>query len=103
MLDDAIALQNAGAFAIVLELTPRSVAAKITQSLEIPTIGIGSGPECDGQVLVITDMLGLIPNAPAFRHARRYANLAPVIEDAARQFCADVESGVFPAAENSFD
>jgi len=103
MLLDAKAQEEAGAFAIVLELVPRKLAGEISRSIAIPTIGIGSGAECDGQVLVGADMLGLIPGAPSYRHVKRYANLAEIIAAAAGEFVADVQSGVFPADENSFE
>jgi 3-methyl-2-oxobutanoate hydroxymethyltransferase len=91
ILNDALALQDAGAFALVLEAVPADLAARITSALEIPTIGIGAGPHCDGQVLVVSDVLGLHDKIPPF--ARRYANLAESIVNAARAFADDVKSG----------
>ena len=91
ILSDALALQDAGAFALVLEAVPSDLAARITRDLEIPTIGIGAGPHCDGQVLVVSDVLGLHDKIPPF--ARRYANLAESIVNAARAFADDVKSG----------
>jgi 3-methyl-2-oxobutanoate hydroxymethyltransferase len=91
ILNDALALQDAGAFALVLEAVPADLAARITSALEIPTIGIGAGPHCDGQVLVVSDVLGLHDKIPPF--ARRYANLAESIVSAARAFAEDVKSG----------
>src|ERR687898_382668 len=87
---DALALQDAGAFAIVLEAIPPELAAKITTALEVPTVGIGAGPDCDGQVLVSSDLLGLHDKVPPF--AKKYANLAEVIVNAARAFAADVQA-----------
>src|SRR4029453_4397707 len=90
ILNDALALQAAGAFAIVLEAIPAELAAKITSLLEVPTIGIGAGPDCDGQVLVSSDLLGLHDKVPPF--AKKYPNLADIIVDAARAFVADVQA-----------
>jgi len=101
LLRDARSVEAAGAFAIVLESVPRELGARITQQLRIPTIGIGAGPECDGQVLVFHDLVGLTQGAvPKF--ARRYANLAEVIARAAGEYCEDVRSGRFPSDEQSF-
>jgi 3-methyl-2-oxobutanoate hydroxymethyltransferase len=100
--DDALALQDAGASAIVLELMPRGLAAAITTSIAIPTIGIGAGPECDGQVLVLQDMLGLNDDfSPRF--LRRYAELAVTVRDAARRYGDDVRAGRYPDDAHSFD
>jgi 3-methyl-2-oxobutanoate hydroxymethyltransferase len=96
---DAMAAQEAGAFAIVLECIPAPVAGEITAAVKIPTIGIGAGPHCDGQVLVINDLLGLTTgHVPKF--VRQYADLRDVIWDAANRYRSDVESGAFPAAEH---
>jgi 3-methyl-2-oxobutanoate hydroxymethyltransferase len=94
LLSDAIAIQEAGAFAIVLELVPEQLAAVITARLRIPTIGIGAGPSTSGQVQVITDLLGLGTFKP--KHARRYADLQGTIAEAARTWMADVSAGTFP-------
>ena len=94
LLADALALQEAGAFAIVLELVPQQLAAAITERLQIPTIGIGAGAGCSGQVQVLTDLLGVEEWQP--RHARTYANLREVILGALRAYRADVEAGTFP-------
>ena len=94
LLADALALQEAGAFAIVLELVPQQLAAAITERLQIPTIGIGAGAGCSGQVQVLTDLLGVEEWQP--RHARTYANLREVILGAIRAYRADVEAGTFP-------
>ena len=94
MLSDAIAIQEAGAFAIVLELVPEQLAAVITSRLRIPTIGIGAGPHCSGQVQVIPDMLGLGDFKP--KHARAYADLQGTIAAATKAWMADVAAGTFP-------
>jgi 3-methyl-2-oxobutanoate hydroxymethyltransferase len=102
LLDDALALEEAGAAAIVLELLPSAVAAVITRTLRIPTIGIGAGVSCDGQVLVLHDMLGLNEGfAPKF--LRRYAELGQATRDAVARFAADVQSGAYPDDAHSFD
>jgi 3-methyl-2-oxobutanoate hydroxymethyltransferase len=100
MLADARALEEAGAFALVLELVPTPLAALISRRLAIPTIGIGAGPECDGQVQVISDILGLYPDFLP-RHARRYAQVADTIKTVAAEYLADVQQGSFPTAANS--
>ncbi|HEY8167342.1 MAG TPA: 3-methyl-2-oxobutanoate hydroxymethyltransferase [Candidatus Limnocylindrales bacterium] len=94
LLADALAVQEAGAFSIVLELVPEQLAAAITERLRIPTIGIGAGAGCSGQVQVITDLLGLGDFVP--RHARPYANLRQTIDEAVRGWAADVAAGTFP-------
>jgi 3-methyl-2-oxobutanoate hydroxymethyltransferase len=94
VLADALAVQEAGAFSIVLELIPAQLAGAITDRLRIPTIGIGAGPACSGQVQVITDLLGLGDFVP--RHARPYADLRGTIAEAARAYAADVAAGTFP-------
>jgi len=101
LLRDARAVEAAGAFAIVLEGIPRELAAEITRSLQIPTIGIGAGPDCDGQILVLHDMLGLTFQEPP-KFARRYANVGEVISQAVREYCADVQSGSFPSDAESY-
>lgn len=99
--DDAFAVQHAGAFAVVLEGIPASLAAEISAELAIPTIGIGAGPFCDGQVLVIHDILGLCEKySPKF--VKRYADLAPLISAAVVQYVSEVKSGEFPTEEYSF-
>jgi 3-methyl-2-oxobutanoate hydroxymethyltransferase len=101
LLRDARAVEAAGAFAVVLEAVPRELAAQITRELRIPTIGIGAGPDCDGQILVVHDMLGLtFDQAPKF--ARKYANLGEVISNAVRGYCNDVRSGNFPLDTESY-
>jgi 3-methyl-2-oxobutanoate hydroxymethyltransferase len=99
LLADALAVQDAGAFAVVLELVPQELAAAITERLRIPTIGIGAGPGCSGQVQVVTDLLGLGSFVP--RHARPYAHLRETILEAARAYARDVASGTFPGAAES--
>jgi 3-methyl-2-oxobutanoate hydroxymethyltransferase len=94
LLADAISIQEAGAFAIVLELVPEQLAAVITSRLRIPTIGIGAGAGCSGQVQVVTDLLGLGTFSP--RHARKYADLEGSIKAAAETWAADVQNGTFP-------
>jgi 3-methyl-2-oxobutanoate hydroxymethyltransferase len=101
LLRDARAVEAAGAFSVVLESVPRELAARITSELRIPTIGIGAGPDCDGQVLVFHDLVGLtLGGAPKF--ARQYVNLGEEISRAARAFCDDVRSGNFPSDAESF-
>jgi 3-methyl-2-oxobutanoate hydroxymethyltransferase len=100
LLHDAKALQAAGAFAVVLEAVPADLAARVTASLSVPTIGIGAGPHCDAQVLVWQDMAGLSERAPKF--VRRYADLGSVLGQAARSFAEDVVSGGFPTEEYSY-
>jgi 3-methyl-2-oxobutanoate hydroxymethyltransferase len=95
LLADALAVQEAGAFAVVLELVPGQLAAAITERLTIPTIGIGAGAGCSGQIQVITDTLGWGDWTP--KHARRYADLRGTILGAVGQYKADVEAGTFPA------
>ena len=93
---DALALQEAGAFSLVLESIPAALGRTLTRRLAIPTIGIGAGPDCDGQVLVTADMLGLLEQVPPF--VKRYAELGETIRTAARAFAADVRQGRFPGA-----
>lgn len=101
ILEDARAVADAGAFAVVLECVPAETAAKVTASLPIPTIGIGAGAGCDGQVLVLQDMLGMFDDfKPKF--VKRYAELGEAIRAAVRQFCSEVQSKQFPADEHRF-
>ncbi|MEX0692613.1 MAG: 3-methyl-2-oxobutanoate hydroxymethyltransferase [Gemmatimonadales bacterium] len=102
LIEDARALEAAGAFAIVLELMPSPVAARITAAVGVPTIGIGSGPSCDGQVLVLHDMLGLNDQFKP-RFLKTYAHLADTVREAARRFGQDVREGTYPDADHSFD
>ena len=101
VLQEALAVQAAGAFAVVLELVPAELAAKITAELEIPTIGIGAGPDCDGQILVWTDFSGMNAGKKR-RFVREYAQLRETLTAAASQYAADVASGSFPNADESF-
>jgi 3-methyl-2-oxobutanoate hydroxymethyltransferase len=101
LLHEAHALQAAGCCVVVLEAVPVEVAARITRELEIPTIGIGAGAGCDGQVLVWHDLTGLNP-APPFRFVKRYADAYTLLLQAAREFAADVHSGAFPTAEHGW-
>ncbi|MFN3337167.1 MAG: 3-methyl-2-oxobutanoate hydroxymethyltransferase [Thermomicrobium sp.] len=98
---DALALEQAGAFAIVLELVPAPVAQTLSELLHIPTIGIGAGAGCDGQVQVLTDLLHFLPG-PLPRHARAYADLTTVVSEAVRRYAEDVRSGAFPGEKESF-
>jgi 3-methyl-2-oxobutanoate hydroxymethyltransferase len=101
LLEDAIELERAGCFSIVLEAVPTPVAAEITRALVVPTIGIGAGPRCDGQVLVYHDLLGLYEGrAPRF--VKRYADVAGVIRQALEEFAADVRSGAFPEDQHTY-
>ena len=100
VLRDALALQEAGAFAIVLECIPEALGEKVTQALDIPTIGIGSGKSCSGQVQVITDLLGMMDFKP--RHAKRYAEVGSIMTEALKSYADEVRNGSFPTAENSF-
>jgi 3-methyl-2-oxobutanoate hydroxymethyltransferase len=102
LVDDALALEDAGAFAVVLEMIPVDVAARITKEIRIPTIGIGAGPECDAQVMVWTDMVGL-NSGPAPRFVKRYADVRGVITEAARAYADDVANGTYPGPEHSFE
>ena len=101
LISDALALEDAGAFAIVIEAVPDAVAEEVTARLKIPTIGIGAGPECDGQILVIHDLLGLT-FSPAPKFARKYANLGEIISGAVREYCEDVRGGTFPSDGESY-
>jgi 3-methyl-2-oxobutanoate hydroxymethyltransferase len=101
LYEDALALQAAGCFSIVLEAVPAPVAEHITEALEIPTIGIGAGAACDGQVLVWHDLLGLYEGrAPRF--VKQYAELAPTIRDAVAQYASDVRDGAFPEEKHTY-
>ncbi|HMD38150.1 MAG TPA: 3-methyl-2-oxobutanoate hydroxymethyltransferase [Candidatus Acidoferrum sp.] len=101
LLRDARAVEAAGAFAVVLEAVPRELAAQITRELRIPTIGIGAGPDCDGQILVIHDLVGLtFGKTPKF--ARKYADIGKMIAKAVREYCDDVRGGMFPTDGESY-
>lgn len=98
---DAMAAQEAGAFSVLMELIPRDSAAKITQELTVPTIGIGAGPDCDGQVLVSYDMLGLSPDDFTPKFLKRFANLRAITDAAARDFAKEVAAGTYPGDAHS--
>lgn len=102
LLEDAHAVQDAGAFAVVLEMVPGDLAAQVTEELSIPTVGIGAGVHCDAQVLVWQDMLGL-RQGKVTRFVKQYANLAEVIAGAASAYVADVSDGAFPSPAHTFD
>ena len=102
LLEDALALQEAGAFAVVLEGVPAAVAARITDRLSVPTIGIGAGGGCDGQILVFHDVVGL-SMGPAPKFVKRYANVAEVMRDALNGLVADIRDGSFPTKEHTYD
>ena len=101
LVADAVALAEAGSFAVVLEMVPAEVAKRVTGELAIPTIGIGAGVDCDGQVLVWQDMAGM-RSGPMPRFVKQYADLRGVLTEAARAYAADVAAGTFPAEEHSF-
>jgi 3-methyl-2-oxobutanoate hydroxymethyltransferase len=102
LVEQAKGLEDAGAFSIVIELVPSETAKLISESISIPTIGIGAGPHCDGQVLVLWDMLGLFEDfKPKF--VKKYANIRNVIIDAVKEYSEDVRKGVFPEPEHSFE
>lgn len=101
LLRDARAAEDAGAFAVVLECIARGVAGEISRSLSIPTIGIGSGPDCDGQVLVTYDLLGLT-SGEVPRFVRQYAHLGPVIAEALGNYCREVREGTFPVSQEAY-
>jgi 3-methyl-2-oxobutanoate hydroxymethyltransferase len=100
LLHDAKALESAGAFSVVLEAVPAPLAARVTESLAIPTIGIGAGPGCDAQVLVWQDMAGLTPHVAKF--VKRYADMAGMLRAAVTAYAQDVTAGAFPAEEYSY-
>lgn len=102
LISEALAIQSAGAFAIVLEMIPTMVAKKITETLNIPTIGIGAGPHTDGQVLVWQDMAGMSKTKPT-RFVKQYTNLRTNLTQAAKDFAHEVNTGQFPAPEHSFE
>jgi 3-methyl-2-oxobutanoate hydroxymethyltransferase len=101
LLADAQAVEAAGAFALVVECVPAALAEKITQAVRIPTIGIGAGPGCDGQILVIHDLLGLTGDFQP-RFVKRYAQLGTQIQDAVTAYCREVREGTFPGPEQQF-
>jgi 3-methyl-2-oxobutanoate hydroxymethyltransferase len=100
LLQDAKAMQQAGAFAVVLEVVPSEVAAEITETLHIPTIGIGAGPSCDAQVLVWQDMAGFNPRPAKF--VKQFGDAAAVLRDAATRYAGEVRTGRYPSAEHEY-
>ena len=101
LLEEAKMLEDAGCFCLVLEKVPAALAARVTRSLSIPTIGIGAGAGCDGQVLVLHDLLGLTPEFQP-RFVKRYAEVGAIVIEAAARYCAEVRQGVFPAEEHEY-
>ncbi len=102
LVQDAKALEHAGAFAVVLEVVPSDLAEKVTAELSIPTVGIGAGPHCDAQVLVWQDMAGLRTGGKAAKFVKQYADLSAVLGDAAQQFASEVRDGSYPDAQRSY-
>ena len=102
LIELAVEVERAGAFCLVVESVPRGVAAEITASVGIPTVGIGAGPECDGQVLVIHDLVGFTAG-PVPRFVKRYADVRKVIAEAVERYASEVREGVFPGPENCYD
>ena len=101
ILEDARALEEAGVFSMVLESVPAPLAGLITEKVSVPTIGIASGPNCDGQVQIINDILGSFTDFVP-RHAKQYAKLADIIHDAVAEYCEEVKAGTFPTKKHSF-
>lgn len=101
ILDDALAIEQAGAFAVVVECVPADVAEQIRAALKVPTIGIGAGAGCDGQILVVHDMLGLFSDLRP-RFVKQYADLGSMIHQAVEQYCQEVRTGTFPGPEHGF-
>ena len=102
ILEDAKAIEEAGAFAVVLECVPRDLAKLITDTIKIPTIGIGAGPDCDGQVLVYQDMFGMFSNfTPKF--VKKYAEIGNTMKEAVKTYCEEIQTGAFPSKEHSYD
>jgi 3-methyl-2-oxobutanoate hydroxymethyltransferase len=101
LLADALAVEAAGAFAVVVECVPTELAARITATLKIPTLGIGAGPACDGQILVTPDLLGLFDDIRP-RFVKHYAEIGQSIRKAVENYCREVREGVFPGSEHSF-
>ena len=102
LVEDARILEEAGAYAVVLELVPRQVAARVTEALTIPTIGIGAGPDTSGQVLVCYDLLGMDDRFQP-RFLKRFAQMGGTSQDAVRAYVDEVQRGVYPADEHSFE
>ena len=102
LIDDALALEEAGVFSIVLEVVPHEIARMVTEALKVPTIGIGAGPDCDAQILVLHDLLGLSFSRTRPRFVRQYVNLRETITDAIGRYADDVRTGAFPAESESY-
>lgn len=102
ILSDAVGIVAAGVFAFVLEVIPAELSRRITGTVPVPTIGIGAGPDCDGQVQVFHDLVGLFPDEPVFKHARRYVEAGKMLRDAVAAYAEDVRAGRFPTEENAF-
>ena len=102
LVEEAVALEEAGVFSIVLELMPTSAARRVTEAVAVPTVGIGAGPDCDGQVLVLHDMLGLNEGFSA-RFLKRYAELGKAAREAVERYAGEVREGVYPAAEHGYE
>ena len=100
LLAEARGIEAAGAFAVVLECVPASLGRRVTENIHIPTIGIGSGPDCSGQVQVLYDTLGISARTP--KHAKRFAELGDAMRGALAAYAAEVKAGTFPAPENTF-
>ncbi|MCS7308832.1 MAG: 3-methyl-2-oxobutanoate hydroxymethyltransferase [Armatimonadetes bacterium] len=101
LMEDAHIVEQAGAFAVVLELIPAALAKEITEQLTIPTIGIGAGADCDGQIQVLHDLIGLVPGEP-FKHTKRYAQVGETVTEALRRYAEEVRTGKFPTEEHAF-
>jgi len=101
IMHDALCLQEAGVFSIVLECIPHALAKLITSRLDIPTIGIGAGPDCDGQVLVYHDVFGMYKGQP-HKHAKKYFDMAEKIDEVVRNYANEIRDGIFPTTQNSF-
>ena len=102
LLEDARAVEHSGAFAVVLEMVPAEIAAKVSREISIPTIGIGAGPETDGQILVWTDFAGLTQQKPR-KFVKRYANIREILLESAKQYANEVSTGKFPTQDHSFE
>jgi 3-methyl-2-oxobutanoate hydroxymethyltransferase len=102
ILDAARSLEDAGVFALILEKIPKDLARRVTESLSIPTIGIGAGPDCDGQVLIQQDMLGIFEKFRP-RFVKHYAEIGQTMRDAFKQYIEEVRDGTFPADEHSYE
>lgn len=102
LVEDALLLEEAGAFAVVLEVVPREIAREVTAALHVPTIGIGAGPDCDAQILVTHDLLGLSFSKTSPRFVRQYANVRDAINEAIQTYAEDVRTGAFPSDDESY-